>query len=113
MNTPGTPKEPERKLGWKPWGEVTDPREHNPDRFRYLVHAISPGSRSTVVLMGMLELKTDPHSIAVDEGDQSTNLFLHPERVAQRVALSCSLIDQHHHGTWDVRDSLSKLRQQM
>jgi hypothetical protein len=40
------------------------------------------------------------HKIDPSYGDQTINLYEQPERVAERVSLSMSLIDQDHTGTW-------------
>jgi hypothetical protein len=37
---------------------------------------------------------------STSSGDQSINLYEEPERVAERISLSMSLIDQDHTGTW-------------
>ena len=32
------------------WGQTTDPSQHNPDNFRYLVHAFNPHARLGALL---------------------------------------------------------------
>lgn len=95
-----TPTNPEIKRDFEAWGEVTDPRTHDPAKFRYLVHAINPFATSSMGMVGAMMLKDEPSSIRKDEGDQTINLFSNPERLDQRVALSSSLVDETHHGTW-------------
>jgi len=88
------------KKEFQPWGEVTDTKEHNPKKFRYLVHAINPLATSSMAVVGAMMVKDDLKAVTKEDGDQTINLFSQPERLDQRVALSCSLIDQDHHGTW-------------
>lgn len=91
---------PEIKRDFEPWGNVTDPKNHNPTKFRYLVHAINPMATTSMGMVGAMVLKDEPTSVNKDEGDQTLNLFSNPEKLDQRVALSSSLVDQTHHGTW-------------
>ena len=80
------------------WGQTTDPCRHNPDDFRYLVHAFNPHARLGTLF---IQLVTQDEVAATDEvGDQSINVFKEPERVDERVSLSMSLIDQDHTATW-------------
>ena len=81
------------------WGEVTDPKQHDPSKFRYLVHAINPMATATMGFVGAI-LKDELTSEERSEGDQTINLYLNPEKLGSRVALSSSLVDQEHHGTW-------------
>ncbi|MFZ5392173.1 MAG: hypothetical protein ACOZAR_03160 [Patescibacteria group bacterium] len=84
-----------------PWGETTDPNKHNPEKFRYLVHAFNPASAINMMQMNIIvQEKYSHHIFDKKDGDQSINLFCQPERLTQRVALSCSLIDQNHVATW-------------
>lgn len=83
------------------WGNVTNPESHNPDNFRYLVHAFNPfaqqsnlGLRLTLTQAGDLDRGNPNH------GDQSVDLYQFPERLNDRVSVSMSLIDQSHRGTW-------------
>lgn len=86
----------------KIWGGVTDPKEHNPTKFRYLVHAFNPYARFTQKSAdsSFRELLSGAYKIDTSEGDQSINLFNQPERLGERVSLSMSLIDQEHITTW-------------
>lgn len=86
-------KEPEVKI----WGGVTDPRNHDPRNFRYLVHAFNPYARFSQQLIAT---ELSAYEVDKSEGDQSINLFEEPERLGERVSLSMSLIDQDHTGTW-------------
>lgn len=82
------------------WGQTTDPCRHNPEDFRYLVHAFNPHARIGALF---IQLVTQDKGIVADEaGDQSINVFKEPERVDERVSLSMSLIDQDHTATWGV-----------
>lgn len=96
-----SPKQDEREKGSKVWGGVTDPSHHNPDRYRYLVHAFNPFAKLTMPL-AQLTAHRDGIMDATDKshGDQSIDLFRQPDRLNERVSLSTSLIDQDHHGTW-------------
>lgn len=94
-------KQIENISNFEPWGGVTNPREHNPEKFRYLIHAINPMATVTMGLIGAVTLMDNPAPNAdTGEGDQTVNLYSEPERLAERVALSCSLVDQDHTKTW-------------
>ena len=89
-------KEPPIKV----WGGVTDPKEHNPKNFRYLVHAFNSFATASQPLVAISAELSGAYKVDKTEGDQSINLFDEPERLAERVSLSMSLIDQDHTGTW-------------
>lgn len=77
-------------------GDTTDPSKHDPTNFRYLVHALNPGAK-----MSAMRIAVDfSDHINSSHGDQSINMYDQPERVAERVSLSMSLIDQDHTATW-------------
>ena len=96
-----TPTEnPEVRKDFEAWGEVTDPKQHDPSKFRYLVHAINPMATTSMGMVGAMVMKDEPTSVDEAEGDQTINLYSNPEKLGDRVALSSSLIDQEHHGTW-------------
>lgn len=100
METSETPQQPERKRDFEPWGHVTEPTKHNPATFRYLIHALNPMATTSMEMIAAVVARDEPKAIDREEGDQSINLFSQPEKLDQRVALSCSLVDQEHHGTW-------------
>lgn len=80
------------------WGQTTDPCRHNPDNFRYLVHAFNPHARlSALVIQSATQ---DKGTVTDEAGDQSIDVFKEPERIDERVSLSMSLIDQKHTATW-------------
>ena len=86
------------------WGGVTDPAKHNPDSFRYLVHALPsdrPYWRRVQMQRHAEDLKMGLVRKGADEGDQSIDLQMFPERINERVAVSASLIDDKHRHTWD------------
>lgn len=77
-------------------GDTTDPSQHDPTNFRYLVHALNP-----YVKISAMRIAVDfSDHINSSHGDQSINMYEQPERVAERVSLSMSLIDQDHTATW-------------
>ena len=80
------------------WGQTTDPSQHNPEDFRYLVHAFNPHARLGALFIQLVT--RDEEAVADGQGDQSINVFKEPERVDERVSLSMSLIDQDHTATW-------------
>lgn len=81
------------------WGQTTDPCRHNPDDFRYLVHAFNLYAIYNASVINNLVVQEEGD--VIDEaGDQSINVFEEPERVDERVSLSMSLIDQDHTATW-------------
>lgn len=94
------PESPEKKPEPKIWGEVSDPREHDPKKFRYLVHAFNPLAAVSQPLVTASAELSGAYKVDKSQGDQSINLFNQPERLGERVSLSMSLIDQDHTGTW-------------
>jgi hypothetical protein len=87
------------------WGGVSDPSSHSEEGFRYLIHAFNPLASPSMALINTIHAhakhqRGEDHRIDPSHGDQTINLFEQPERVAQRVSLSMSLIDQAHTGTW-------------
>ncbi len=91
---------PEKELEPKIWGETSDPKEHDPKKFRYLVHALNPFATALQPLVAISAESSGAYKVDKSEGDQSINLFDQPERLGERVSLSMSLIDQNHTGTW-------------
>lgn len=84
----------------KIWGEVSDPKNHDPKNFRYLVHAFNPFASITRPLAVNYAEASNIYKTDKLDGDQSINLFNQPERLGERVSLSMSLIDQEHTATW-------------
>ncbi len=82
------------------WGGVTDPTLHSDGQFRYLVHAFNPLAKTSMVMVNLMMEQSGGYEDKGLHGDQSVDLFDRPERVADRVSLSMSLIDQDHTGTW-------------
>lgn len=81
------------------WGDVTDPAVHDPDNYRYVVHALNPGIRSYRESMRRIAAE-DPEYEAVDGKDPATDLYNEPERIRERIGLLGSLVDHEHHGTY-------------
>lgn len=81
------------------WGQTTDPVKHNPDGFRYLVHAFNPCAIGNALILNNL-VTQDEGTVTDEAGDQSIDVFKEPERIDERVSLSMSLIDQDHTATW-------------
>lgn len=77
------------------WGQTTDPSQHNPDNFRYLVHAFNPFSLFNAIYISK---KTGASNDEVRR--QSIDLRIRPEEIDERVSVSMSLIDQDHTATW-------------
>lgn len=80
-------------------GGVTDPAIHDPGQFRYLVHAINPHAQLNALIMSAYDARD---GVVHDKawGDQTISMYDQPERLAERVSLSMSLIDQDHTETW-------------
>ncbi len=94
------PTSPEKEPEIKIWGEVSDPKEHDPKKFRYLVHAFNPLATATQRLAAISSEISGAYKVDKSQGDQSINLFDQPDRLGERVSLSMSLIDQEHTETW-------------
>lgn len=56
------------------WGQATDPVKHNPDDFRYLVHAFNPGARGNALILNNL-VTQDEGTVTDEAGDQSIDVF--------------------------------------
>ena len=97
---PRSPEQREAESQMERWGNVTDPNEHNPNQFRYLVHAFNPYAKMNKLIVAMYDLKDGIAEEGVEIGDQKINLFDRPERLHERVSLSMSFVDQEHTGTW-------------
>jgi len=79
-------------------GDTTDPTQHDPTSFRYLVHSLNPYAALNILYMlSSVGASADPSH---GDGGQSINMYEQPERVAERISLSMSLIDQDHTATW-------------
>ncbi|QQS19857.1 hypothetical protein IPL85_00090 [Candidatus Saccharibacteria bacterium] len=83
----------------QPWGGTTDPAVHDPSNFRYLVHAVNPSARLNALIIASYDTTA---GVTYDPswGDQKISMYDQPERAADRVSLSTSLIDTEHTGTW-------------
>lgn len=81
---------------------VTDPNKHDPEKFRYLIHAFNP--MAIITKIGMMQTQVQDiagwESFDESDGDQWIDLFHNPFQIGKRVSVSMSLIDQDHIGTW-------------
>lgn len=77
------------------WGQTTDPSQHNPDDFRYLVHAFNPFSLFNAIYTSK---KTGASNDEVRR--QSIDLRIRPEEIDERVSVSMSLIENGHTATY-------------
>lgn len=77
------------------WGQTTDPSQHNPGRFRYLVHAFNPFSLFNAIYTSK---KTGASNDEVRR--QSIDLRIRPEEIDERVSVSMSLIENGHTATY-------------
>lgn len=74
----------------KYWGETTDPREHNPRKFRYLTYSTSEMARKAMTLPSLL----------VGEKMSDVDMFMNPDDLKDKKILNMSLIDQDHLDTF-------------
>lgn len=81
---------------------ITDPNKHNPENFRYLIHAFNPMSLITKVGMMQAQIGDLNNGESFDEqdGNQWIDLYHNPFQIGKRVSISISIIDQDHIGTW-------------
>ena len=80
------------------WKNITtDPREHNPNYFKYIVHSIQ--SESLRLHRDILEIQLKLNGLDVDE-NRRTDLLRNSDDIAKKAVISTSLIDQNHRGTW-------------
>lgn len=77
------------------WGQTTDPSQHNPDNFRYLVHAFNPFSLLNVIYTSEKTGASDDEARR-----QSINLRIRPEDIDERVSVSMSLIENGRTATY-------------
>lgn len=77
------------------WGQTTDPSQHNPDNFRYLVHAFNPFSLLNAIYTSEKTGASDDEARR-----QSINLRIRPEDIDERVSVSMSLIKNGHTATY-------------
>ncbi|MCP9454437.1 MAG: hypothetical protein NNC24_03685 [Candidatus Nanosynbacter sp. P11B_S7_bin.28.1] len=77
------------------WGQATDPVKHNPDDFRYLVHAFNPFSPFNAIYTSK---KTGASNDEVRR--QSIDLRIRPEEIDERVSVSMSLIENGRTATY-------------
>ena len=74
------------------WGGVTDPGQHDPTSFRYLVHGLNLGDTSHAAYLRR-------RAIDLGIGDipgQAIDLSAEPHRIRETVTKSTSLIDPHY-----------------
>src|SRR5687768_7248789 len=82
------------------YGGVTDPTAHTHDgAFRYLVHAVHIAGTSAAIT-NMYSSVQMGRTHDPSWGNQSIKAYEHPRRIAERVSLSMSLIDEQHRSTW-------------
>ena len=77
------------------WGQTTDPSQHNPDNFRYLVHAFNPFSLLNAIYTSEKTGASDDEARR-----QSINLRIRPEDIDERVSVSMSLIENGRTATY-------------
>ncbi len=78
------------------WGSMTDPKEHNPDYFAYIVHGLSGDSNHSQQRLVDLYALRDGEEIATSY----ENPLAKPELFVTRSHISCSLITQDYHNLW-------------
>jgi len=79
----------------KDW-EMTDPKHHNPEKFRYIVHALSDDEDLD------FSLAMEHYRGGLDSGfpiEHPIDPRVNPKEFLQKKYLSCSLIDQDHQDT--------------
>ncbi|PID31403.1 hypothetical protein CR983_01440 [Candidatus Saccharibacteria bacterium] len=83
--------DPESAPEHRAWGDVTDPREHDPTTFRYLVCSLDPELVRYALEMTDREVR-DQNECQVRPG----NLYWRPEALGECGCLPLSLIDPDH-----------------
>ena len=77
------------------WGQTTDPSQHNPYDFRYLVHAFNSFSLFNAIYTSK---ETDASNDEIRR--QSIDLRIRPEEIDERVSVSMSLIENGRTATY-------------
>ncbi|MCL4353690.1 hypothetical protein M1615_04510 [Patescibacteria group bacterium] len=91
------PNQIEADIRHEAWGGITDPREHQDNRFRYLVYAFNP---SAAIDQRIVSVAVAQAGLETRQKDSLVDLLKNPEGIAQRDSLSLSLIDENHRATW-------------
>ena len=74
-------------------GSLTDPRNHSSNRFSYLVHALTDKNSRLMQDLFLVQEKSFQKGQYID-------LLTHPEKIAEKKIISCSLIDQSKFSTF-------------
>lgn len=81
-------------------GGCTKPSEHNPEMFRYLVHGFNPVAASTVPMLNAYVNLSYLKAGVKPTITPYVDLLTEPTKLRERHAISTSLIDKSHQGTW-------------
>ena len=72
--------------------ELTDPQTHSPVHFCYIVHALNPAAKNGLLLATINQKGYD--------FAQEIDLLHEPGRIAEKLLISSSIINQDHTATW-------------
>lgn len=83
------------KIEKLPDWDLTDPRTHDPENFRYIIHAIPDEMQQMFGVARMIDASKSNVKL-----EKPADPFIDPEGFLKRSFISCSVIDQVHRGTW-------------
>lgn len=74
------------------YSELTDPRNHNPDNYCYIVHCLNPIVKNLLLLEIVKQGSYDC--------SQNIDLLYQPKRISEKKLISNNIINQGHTATW-------------
>jgi len=74
------------------YAELTDPSEHDPSHYCYIVHGLNPMAKQHLLLATMKQNGYD--------FSQEIDLLNEPQKIAEKKLISTSIINQNHNATW-------------
>ncbi len=80
------------------WSESTNPREHNPDNYRYLVHAFNLTAKNRLAIANISSYINNPE--LAKSATEVVDIYKNPNQIQERLSISCSLINQDKNVTW-------------
>jgi len=90
VETSASPEQ--RQASWQ--NSFTDPRNHNPRNFTYLVHGLNSPIGRAIQAIALHDIGTDPNK------KPDVDLEREPLRIAEKPIISTSVIDRRHSATW-------------
>ncbi len=74
------------------YSELTNPNQHHPDNFCYIIHALNPVAKNELLLATLKHRGYD--------FSQEIDLLSEPERISEKIIISSSIISQDLTASW-------------